>query len=206
MLIVYFYYGAIAVCLILAIYTYFRLLFVAYDRGFGMLCAYILLPLIGHLILFIIDSRARWATLLLVVSLAIAGGATYRFTSPDFIESISTEAGDTQSNESPPIDESESSNIHEFEGYNIEQPKSDKTIGEIIEPEETKLSFVEVTVSELKNYVNSHARIKLKSGKEFKGFILDANEEGGIIKVQLRGGTAESTISYNRIDRAAVFK
>ena len=101
---------------------------------------------------------------------------------------------------------SESSNIHEFEGYNIEQPNSDKTIGEIIEPEETKLSFVEVTVSELKNYVNSHARIKLKSGKEFKGFIVGANEEGVIIKVQLRGGTAESTISYNRIDRAAVFK
>ena len=69
-----------------------------------------------------------------------------------------------------------------------------------------KKSFVEVPLPELKNYVNSYAKIILKSGKKFKGLIVGDEENSITLKVKIQGGSIEMQMNYEKIKEASIYK
>jgi hypothetical protein len=69
-----------------------------------------------------------------------------------------------------------------------------------------KRSYIEVSIPELKNYVNSYAKIILKSGKKFKGLIVEDEENSITLKVKTQGGSIEMQMNYEKIKKALIYK
>jgi ribosome maturation factor RimP len=63
-----------------------------------------------------------------------------------------------------------------------------------------------VSIPELKNYVNSYAKIILKSGKKFKGLIVEDEENSITLKVKTQGGSIEMQMNYEKIKKALIYK
>jgi len=78
-------------------------------------------------------------------------------------------------------------------------PKKKKT-------KKKKRSYIEVSIHELKNYVNSYVKITLKSGKKFKGLIVGDEENSITLRVRTRGGNMEMQMNYEKIKKASVYK
>ena len=83
---------------------------------------------------------------------------------------------------------------------------TDSTKKKNIKKKKKKRSYIEVSIPELKNYVNSYAKIILKSGKKFKGLIVGDEKNSITLKVKTQGGSIEMQMNYEKIKKASIYK
>ena len=101
-----------------------------------------------------------------------------------------------------------------LEAKSLDEKTKQQTLNEANSPKKKntkkkkkkKRSYIEVSIPELKNYVNSYAKIILKSGKKFKGLIVGDEKNSITLKVKTQGGSIEMQMNYEKIKKASIYK